>query len=194
VSVQILGNLAYGSIFREAQQWDWTPAHLVSTRYGGTVSSHQHTDGVAADRAAIADIVRTFFAAFTSGPDSAARLDALRAAFLPEAVIIRTCGGEPAVYDLDSFIAPRQALLSGGTLVDFREWELSGHTEMFGDIAQHFCGYAKAGVQDGKPFTARGMKTLQFIRTSAGWRISAAAWDDERDGLRIEPDAPRPAY
>ena len=89
-------------------------------------------------------------------------------------------------YDVESFIAPRQALLSGGSLVDFQEWELSGRTEVFGDIAQRFCSYAKAGVQDGIPFTARGMKTLQFVRTSAGWRISAAAWDDEREGLAIE--------
>lgn len=149
-------------------------------------SNEPQHGGVADDRTAIASIVRTFFAAFTSGPDSAARLDSLRAAFLPEAVIVRTCGGEPAVYGVDSFIAPRQALLAGGSLLDFSEWELSGHTEVFGDIAQHFCGYAKQGVQDGTPFTGRGMKTLQFVRTSAGWRISAAAWDDERDGLSIE--------
>jgi hypothetical protein len=142
----------------------------------------------ALDQQEIADIVRTFFAAFTSGPDSAARLDALRAVFLPEAVIVRTGGGEPAIYGVDSFIAPRQALLSGGTLVDFSEWELRGHTEIFGDIAQHFGSYAKKGIQDGTPFTARGMKTLQFIRASVGWRISAAAWDDERDGLELAPD------
>ena len=140
-----------------------------------------------ADRAEIAGIVRTFFAAFTSGAGSVARLEALRAVFLPEATIIRTCGREPTVYGVDSFIAPRQALLSGGTLTDFSEWELSGHTEVFGDIAQHFCGYAKSGTQDGTPFTGRGMKVLQFVRTAAGWRISAAAWDDERPGLTIDP-------
>jgi hypothetical protein len=138
------------------------------------------SDDVDADRAVIAGLVRTFFDAFTSGPESPARLDALRGAFLPAAVIVRTCGGEPAVYDVDGFITPRQALLSGGRLVDFREWELTGQTEVFGDIAQHFCGYAKAGVQDGVPFTGQGMKTMQFVRTLAGWRISAAAWDDER--------------
>lgn len=142
-------------------------------------------DPYAADRAGIAEIVRVFFAAFTSGPDSAARLDALRELFLPAAVVVRTCGGEPTVYDVDGFIAPRQALLSGGTLTDFREWELSGRTEVFGDIAHHFCSYAKAGVQDGTPFTGRGMKTMQFVRTSTGWRISAAAWDDEREGLVV---------
>ncbi len=145
------------------------------------------------DRAALAGIVATFFAAFTSGTDCAARLDALRAVFLPEAVIVRTCGGEPAVYGVDDFIAPRQQLLTGGRLVDFREWQVWGSTEVFGDIAQHFCSYAKAGVQDGTPFTGRGMKTLQFVRTPAGWRISAAAWDDERDGLQVPADLLRPA-
>jgi hypothetical protein len=139
----------------------------------------------AEDEAAIAEIVRTFFAAFTSGPDSPARLDALRAVFLPGAVIVRTCGLEPAVYDVAGFIEPRQALLSGGSLVDFSEWEVSGRTELFGDIAQRFCHYAKSGVQDGTPFSAQGMKTIQFIRTALGWRISAAAWDDERAGLAI---------
>jgi hypothetical protein len=147
------------------------------------VTSGEQLVGVEADRAAIAEIVRTFFAAFTSGPDLAVRMAALRAVFLPQAVTVRTCGGEPAVYDVDGFIAPRQELLSGGELVDFSEWELSGRTEVFGDIAQHFCSYAKRGVQDGSAFIGRGMKMLQFVRTAAGWRISAAAWDDERDGL-----------
>jgi hypothetical protein len=32
------------------------------------------------------------------------------------------------------------------------------------------------------------MKTIQFVRTADGWRISAAAWDDERDGLSL-PDS-----
>jgi hypothetical protein len=138
------------------------------------------------DRAAIAGLVRTFFAAFASG---AGNIDALRQVFLPEAVIIRTGGGEPTVYDVDGFIAPRRALLAGGALTVFREWELSGRTEVFGDIAQHFCAYAKEGVQDGTPFAARGMKTLQFVRTAAGWRISAVAWDDERQGVVVEPAA-----
>lgn len=143
---------------------------------------------VTADREAIAALVRTFFAAFTSGPDSAARLDELRALFLPGAVIVRTCGGPPEVYGVDTFITPRQALLSGGTLTGFSERELRGRTDVFGDIAQHFCSYTKSGVQDGTPLSGRGMKTLQFVRTPGGWRISAAAWDDERDGLRIDPD------
>jgi hypothetical protein len=152
------------------------------------VSDQPATNDSSADRAAIEAIVRTFFAAFVSGPDSDDRLAELPALFLPQAVIVRTCGGEPAIYDVDGFIAPRRALLSGGTLTDFREWALTGHTEIFGDIAHHFGSYAKAWLQDGTPCTGRGMKTLQFVRTPAGWRISAVAWDDERDGLQLDPE------
>src|ERR1700760_2345820 len=114
------------------------------------------------DRDAIAELVRTFFAAFTSGPSTSARLDALRALFVPNAVIVRAGGGEPAIYDVEAFIAPREALLTGGSLIDFSEWEVSGRTDVFGDIAAHFCTYAKTGVQNGARFSTRGMKTLQF--------------------------------
>jgi hypothetical protein len=146
-------------------------------------------DQPARDLEAIAEVTRTFFAAFVSGPDSAGSLAALRDVLLPEAVIVRTCGAMPAVYDIDGFIAPREALLTDGTLTGFSEWELSGRTELFGDIAHRFCSYAKAGVQDGVAFSGQGMKSLQFVRTPAGWRISAVAWDDERDGWLGPPDS-----
>ncbi|AGL15497.1 DUF4440 domain-containing protein [Actinoplanes sp. N902-109] len=138
------------------------------------------TDEADADRAAIAELVHTFFGAFASGADCAARLAALPEMFLPGAVIVRTGGGEPIVYDVDGFLAPRRELLTGGTLTGFSEWEVAGRTEVYGDIAHRFCEYAKSGVQEGKPFTGRGGKTLQFVRTAAGWRISAVAWSDER--------------
>ncbi len=144
------------------------------------------TDSTAADRAVLEQLVDQYFAAFTSGPDCSARLDELRRMFIPEAVIVRTGGGEPAIYGVDDFIAPRQTLLEGGALVDFHEWQLSGRYEIFGDIAHWFGSYAKEGVQDGTAFTGRGMKTIQFIRSTDGWRISATAWDDERPGLPID--------
>jgi len=124
-------------------------------------------------------LVATFYAAFTSGPDVDARLDALPGIFLQEAVIVRTGAGEPTVYDVHGFIAPRRALLTGGGLQEFREWEVTGRTDVAGEVAHRFSSYAKTGVQDGAPFSAQGTKTLQFVRTPAGWRISALAWYDD---------------
>jgi hypothetical protein len=145
----------------------------------------QSSPSAVTDVAEIEGTVRAFFAAFTSGPEAAARLDNLRSLFLPEAVIIGTGGMEPVAYGVEEFIAPREALLSGGTLVDFREWLVSGRTDLFGDIAHWFGTYAKAGVQEGVSFRGRGMKSMQFVRTREGWRISAAAWDDERTGVTV---------
>jgi len=142
---------------------------------------------VTTDHAEIENVVAAFFSAFTSGPDSAARLDTLRSLFLPGAVIVKTCGAEPVRYGVEEFIAPREALLSGGTLRDFSEWAVSGHVEVFGDVAHWFGSYAKAWVQDGQPFAGQGKKSIQLVRTSRGWQISAAAWDDERDGLSVPP-------
>ncbi|MET1071341.1 MAG: hypothetical protein ABWY11_01715 [Umezawaea sp.] len=140
-----------------------------------------------ADRAAVEHAVDVFFAAFTSGPDCHTRIQALRALFLPQAVIVRTCGLEPEVYGVEEFLAPRERVLTDGTLTDFREWPLRGRVEVFGDIAHWFGAYAKQGLRAGEPFTGRGMKTVQLIRTAAGWRITAAAWDDERADLALPP-------
>lgn len=134
------------------------------------------------DDEAIAEVVAAFFAAFRSGPDAAARVERLREVLLPGAVVVRTCGTEPLLYDVDAFLAPRAELLASGRLRDFREWETSGRTEVFGDVASHTCTYAKSGVQEGEPFTGSGAKVLQLVRTGEGWRITAAAWDDDRPG------------
>jgi hypothetical protein len=159
---------------------------LDARHYGSSVIDDAASRRRAADLAEIDGIVEAFFAAFTSGDESAARLAAIRSLFHSAAVIVKTCGGAPVMYDLDGFIAPREALLSDGTLEDFREWKLSGHTEVFGDVAHWFGAYAKSGVQAGTPFTGRGMKSIQFVRTVDGWRITAAAWDDEREGRTID--------
>lgn len=139
----------------------------------------------AADHAEVSRVATIFFAAFTSGPECDAQLEALREVFLPQALIVKTCGHQPTMYDVDTFIAPRRALLTSGTLTQFREWEVSERTELFGSIAHRFSSYAKCGIQNGSAFSVRGMKTLQFVRSTAGWRISAVAWDDERDGLTV---------
>lgn len=139
------------------------------------------------DEEQVARLLERFFAAFTSGPDLVVRLEGLRELFLPSAIVVRTCGGEPTVYDVEGFLAPRKALLTAGAVREFREWQLEGRTDVFGDVAQHVCCYAKSWVEDGVAAEGRGVKSVQLVRTGQGWRISALAWDDERPGLSLGP-------
>ncbi|KQW53033.1 hypothetical protein ASC77_01650 [Nocardioides sp. Root1257] len=142
-----------------------------------------------ADRDEIDAVVATFFDAFTSGTESEvdARLEALRGVLLPETVIVSAAAG-PAAYDVDAFIEPRRALLTGGRLADFREWEVESTTEVWGGIAQRWCSYAKEWVESGVQATGRGRKSIQLVRTDGGWRISAVAWDDQTEDGQTEDE------
>jgi hypothetical protein len=139
----------------------------------------------AEDRRAIEEVVRAFFAVFDNRGGRRPRLGALHELCLPECVIAKGSAEGPTICGLEAFIAPRAALLTRGELAEFFEEEVEGRTDLFGGVAQRFCVYRKAGVLNGEPFGARGMKTLQLVKTAAGWKISAFAWEDERPGLEV---------
>ncbi len=136
------------------------------------------------DRRAIDDLVERFFAAFTNANGAVPRVESIFELFIPAGVITKAIEGAE-VYSLRSFVEPRAQLLTSGALTEFSEEEISGRTDVIGNIAQRLSTYRKSGVLSGKPFEAKGAKVFQFVRTSAGWRISAVAWDDEREGFRV---------
>ena len=142
------------------------------------------------DHAAIDQVMDAFFQAFGNLGGARPRLEGLRELLLPEAVIVRQAGAAPEVFGLESFIAPRERLLTDGTLTDFQEEEVEAQTTVWGGIAQRLSLYRKSGVLSGQAFRTRGMKTTQLVRTPAGWRISALAWDDEREGLQLPDHLP----
>ena len=130
------------------------------------------------DAAGIDALASAFFDVFDNRGGVRVDLDRLRTLCIAEALLVKAVGAAPQACGLDAFIAPREQLLNAGALVDFHEEELSAHTEIFGNIAQRWCRYRKAGVLEGVGFATEGMKGLQFLRTPQGWRISAVLWDD----------------
>ena len=137
------------------------------------------------DRRAIDVLVQSFFAVFDNRDGRRPRLGELHELCLPECVITKSEPSGLAVMGIEAFIAPRAELLMGGRLVDFFEEEIAGRTDLFGGVAQRISVYRKSGVLDGMAFSARGVKTLQLVQAADGWRISAVAWEDEREGLPI---------
>ena len=136
-------------------------------------------------KAAIDQLVAEFFGAFSPGPEGRVDLGIIRALFIPEGRIIKACGPVPEVCTIAQFIEPRERLLNDGTLVGFREEEVWEQTDLFGNIACRFSLYRKEGTWSGQSFQARGMKTIHFVHTPEGWRMSSLLWDDEREGLTI---------
>jgi hypothetical protein len=130
------------------------------------------------DRADIDALVEAFFSAF-SNLDGDADVRVVYDLCIPQAVITKAAGDAPESYMLNEFIEPRVKWLNDGTLTEFSETETDHDTFVFGRIAQRRSDYTKSGVLNGEPFTTRGHKVFQFVKASAGWRISAVAWDDE---------------
>ena len=142
-------------------------------------------NGTSQDRAAIDELVRRFFAAFTNKDGAVPDVEVFAGLFIPSGVILKAISREPEVYSVRNFIEPRARILSDGTLTDFSEEEIDARTDIVGNIAQRVSLYRKSGLTLGKRLEGKGIKVLQFVRTSAGWRLSAVAWDDEREGLTI---------
>lgn len=132
-----------------------------------------------ADKHAIDEVTAAFFNAFTNRGGAQPDVDVLYRLFIPEAVIVKTVGGSPVVYDVASFVEPRRTILTDGSLTDFREEETSEQTEVFGNIAQRFSRYSKSWVVSGERFAGAGTKSINFVRTPAGWKIASLVWDDE---------------
>lgn len=137
------------------------------------------------DKAEIDRLAERFYGLFTNRDGAIPDVAGIQELFVTGGTIVKTCGDVPVVYDLDGFVEPRERLLRGGELRDFEEHELLERTAIAGDIAQRLSVYAKSGVLRGEPFQGRGVKTMQFVRVNGTWKMSAVAWDDEREGFAI---------
>lgn len=144
-----------------------------------------HHADVATVKAELDRLIAEFFLAVSFEEGASPMYENISGLFIENGLLIKNTGSEPEINTLQQFIAPRQALVRNGELTRFHEFELCETTESFGNVAHRFNSYAKSGTMNGATFAARGMVSTQFINTTAGWKISAMAWDDERPGLSI---------
>ncbi len=132
------------------------------------------------DQALIDQLTVQFFNVFTNTNGVKPDIQHLKKLCIKQAIIISNTKQTSDIYDLDSFIKPREELLTNGTLIDFSESEISHTTEIFENIAHRFSLYRKSGVLNEIAFYTEGMKTIQFIKIADEWKISSVAWSDKK--------------
>jgi len=138
-----------------------------------------HFDIDSADTIEINNLTRQFFDLFDNTDHKIPDWPRAQKICIPEIIIIKKTGLTEVVYNLTSFIEPRKAILSDGTLTNFQEQELHEATEIIGHIAHRRSRYQKSGSLSGKPFIETGTKLFQFIKTNNGWRINSLVWEDD---------------
>ncbi|PEA83114.1 ribosomal-protein-alanine acetyltransferase [Bacillus pseudomycoides] len=175
-----------GLQFERLVQLSNDPEELRLFAYNSRTENHiNNTYKLSDQKISLDRLTDAFFNAFTNKNGEEPNVRVLNDLFIPEGMIIKNTDSIPNIYNLQQFIDPREKLLREGRLTDFKEEEIQEITEIFGNIAHRFSLYRKSGVLDGDSFETLGMKTMQFIQTPSGWKISSVAWDDERNGLAI---------
>lgn len=136
---------------------------------------------ISVDLFLINQLTKSFFRLFSNLNGNSIHLEKIFEMCLPETVIIKKSSLNQEVYNLQTFIEPRQKILTDGTLTSFEEKEIAEETKIIGTIAQRSSRYEKKGCFAGKDFHQRGNKFFQFVKTKEGWRISAVVWEDEEN-------------
>lgn len=131
-----------------------------------------------AQQSQIERLIALFYAAFDNREGRAIAVAELREMFLPDARVTRLAAGLIESWSVDEFIAPREAILTDGTLVDFHEWEIEGATTIFGNIAEHRSRFGKSGLLRGSPYVGEGRKLILLCQLDARWRIVSILWED----------------
>jgi len=142
-------------------------------------------DPVATVKAGLERLPRQFFRAVSFNAGESPEYDRIYSLFIERGLLIKNVGATLEILSVQEFIESRQAMFRSGELSSFLEEELSGVTQIFGNVAHRFSAYSKAGTMKGTSFAARGMVSTQCILTPGGWKMSAMAWDDERPGLSL---------
>lgn len=134
---------------------------------------------ISADDLELQQLVSAFYDLFTNVDGKKPQLQAIHSLCIPGAVIIKQEKQQQTVYNLETFIAPREKILLDGTLTGFSESEIAAETKRVNETAQRFSRYKKSGVMNGVPFQGQGTKLLHFVNTGSGWRIAALLWEDD---------------
>ena len=131
------------------------------------------------DKNEINNITDQFFDVFTTSDNRSPNVQKIRELFLPEGILINNTSEEPLVYTIESFIKPRERMLTNGTLNNFKEKELSHTTAIYGNLAQRMSIYKKSGELHGELFQEEGIKLMQFIKMNDKWFFSSVCWSDK---------------
>lgn len=138
------------------------------------------TETISPDKLHIDRITKQFFDIFNNSNQKQPGWEIINETCIPETMIIKKTGLTQTVYNLVSFIEPRKAILSDGTLTQFEESEIDEETKIAGHIAQRWSKYQKTGYLNGKYFKEYGTKLFQFIKTKEGWMMSSLIWEDDK--------------
>jgi hypothetical protein len=142
-----------------------------------------------ADRAAIDAVINEMYA-MISGPAGPRDWSRQKACFHPEARQMRTGLGEDSrawitIMGLDDYAANTAPFFAANP---FYEVEMARKVDVFGNMAHAWSVYEARRAPDDATPERRGINSIQLYKDpDLGWRVISMIWDNEREGVKVEP-------
>lgn len=141
------------------------------------------------DTVGVDEIIAALYETISHEPGARPDWERMRRIFADGARLIPPAGrdGVPMRLSLDEFRERvEESIEAQGGSKGFREVEVARRTEAFGRVLHAWSTYeSRRTTEDELPF-ARGINSIQMVRTGDGWRIVTVLWDAET------PESPIP--
>lgn len=154
-----------------------------SNTNSGSVSNNNYT---APDDAAIKKAVNDAYASISFNSGEKPRYDSIKDYFIPQAQLINFIEDTAQILSINDFVSAFKAYVDSSKIQIFKEQEIYGRTDQFGNIAQRISSY-KTYINSVDIVKERGVNSFQLIKTPQGWKVSSIIWNVEKSGLSI-PD------
>jgi hypothetical protein len=125
-------------------------------------------------------LIARFFSVFDNRAGAVPRLRDVTDCFTEKATIAHRTSARTELCSPAEFAIPRIEMLTGGTLLDFHELEVSSAMQVFDGIAARISRYRKSGLLNGSEYSGSGTKCFQLAEVGVGWRIASLAWVDDK--------------
>ena len=138
------------------------------------------------DDAAIKKAVDDAYAALSFKDEEKPHYDSIKDYFIPQAQLINFITDTAQILSIDDFVKAFKNYIESTKIQSFKEQEIYGRTDQFGNIAQRISSY-KTYINSLDIVKERGVNSFQLIKTPQGWSVSSIIWNVEKPGLSI-PD------
>jgi hypothetical protein len=133
---------------------------------------------------AINQVVKDAYAFITFEKGTTPDYEALRALFTTDATLYNFRGDGLEFSFIDDFIAGFKVGIDSGEMIAFKEVELGGKTEYFGNIGHRISAYASY-FDGAEEIGEKGVNSFQVLKVNGKWLINSIIWDVEKNGQSI---------
>ena len=105
----------------------------------------------------------------------------LKEVFVDEGLLINYNEEEPVILPVDDFIKSFEEVVASGAIPSLEDKEVRHETRVFDKIAHRYSFYEARFTASEAPF-ARGVNSIQLIKTQEGWKVTSMAWNDDNRG------------